>query len=270
MKKNTNEFDYKKLSDYERSFLDKTGYWEEHKVGSRQYARDAQEEEESELSTTTYKIQVRADQCFVPALGCTLKNYMDIAQIFKSKELMNNFISYLFEYAIEDTINGGSPFYYYKKSKTYNFDYPYMLSIIIKWTVSILNVDELEFTKFMSLFSPSKNIDFLHSNYFLISVIFGDTYAFLSPSSNRHFRKSKIDKKVVYYYNPTIVEAGNGEEYFFYAIPISASMILFACEEDTVLYLLEERSRLKLKQVFFGKVALEHAHIKAFFKINFP
>ncbi len=259
----------KTLSDYERSFVEKTGYWDELSVAKRDYAKDVLKEEETDLSTTTFSISVRSNQCFVPALGRTLENYMDIAQIFNSKELMNSYISYLFEYAIEDTLNGGSSFYFYEKSQTYNFDYPYILSIIIKWAVSTLGVNELQFTKFMSQFSPSKNSDFLHPNYFLISVIFGDTYSFLLPSSNRYFRKSRINKKVVYYYNPTIVEAGNGDEYFFYTIPISASMILFACEEETVLYLLEERSHLSLKQILFGKSALERSSTKAFFKINF-
>jgi hypothetical protein len=110
----------------------------------------------------------------------------------------------------------------------------------------------------------------LHANYFLISVIFGDTYSFLAPSTNKHFRKSRINNKVIYYYNPTIVEGGDGEEYFFQSIPISASKILLACKEDTIFYLLEARQNLRLKQVLFGKEVLGRTGIKTFFKINFP
>ena len=260
----------KTLSDYERSYVDKTGYWEKQKTSSRAYAIEVANEEKNELPTATHVVKVRSDQCFIPKLGCILEDYIDIAQIFNRQELMNSFIHFLFEYATEDNINGGSTFYYYTKSQTYNFDYPYILHIIIKWAVSELGANQLGFTRFIRQFSPSKNISFLHANYFLISVIFGDTYSFLSPSTNAHFRKNRINNKVIYYFNPTIVEAGDGEEYFFYSIPISASKILFACEEDTVLYLLEARQDLRLKQTLFGKDVLNHSTIKTFFKIDFP
>jgi len=264
------EYEYKNLSDYEKEFANKAGYWDEVSIGKRQDAQDAQKEEEEDIGTTIHNIYVSEDKCFVPALGCTLGSYTDIVNIFPSKELINDFFAFLINHAIEDTLNKGSVFYYYKNSQTYNFDYPYILHIIIKWAVGKLKVDPLSFTNFMRQFSPSSDAKFLEPNYFLISIVFGDTYNFLSPSSNAHFRKTKVNKKIIYYYNPTLVRGGDGEEYFFHSIPISANMLLFSCARDTILYLFAERNNLQLAQILFGKAVFAHQEANSFFKINFP
>lgn len=264
------QYEYKNLSPYEKEFATKSGYWSELSVAKRQYLKDVQIEEEEDLSTTTYSISVREDKCFVPALGCTLSTYTDIVSIFSSYELINNYFAFLSDYAIEDVVNGGSPFYYYQDSQTYNFDYPYLLHIMIKWAIEELKVDQLSFTNFMRHFSPSNDARYLEPNYFLISIVFGDIYNFLSPSSNAHFRKSKVNKKVVYYYNPTLVRGGDGKEYFFHSIPISANMLLYACSRDTILYLFSERDNLKLSQLLFGRKVFAYKEANSFFKIDFP
>lgn len=264
------DYEYKNLSLYEKEFAEKEGYWNELNIGKREYAQDVKEEEESALGTTIYSISVRSDKCYITVLGCTLSAYTDIVNIFATRELINDFFEFLIEFAIEDTVNGGSPFYYYKDSQTYNFDYPYILHIIIKWATARLEVDLLSFTNFMRQFSPSTNAKFLEPNYFLISIIFGDIHNFLSPSSNGYFRKAKVNNKVIYYYNPTLVQGGDGEKYFFHSIPISANMLLFSCSRDTILYLFSERDNLRLSQLLFGKKVFTYKEANAFFKINFP
>lgn len=259
------------LTEYEQSFVDRTGYWTEEKENQRfdyriKRAADRMASQEKEVFT----ISINEWECYVPGVNGILGDYMDIASLFANNDLIGGFLDSLFSYSLDNDIDGLSPFYYHEKSKVYNFDYNYILYMIIRWSTQILEADEDDMFRFMRRFKAGTNTNFLGSNHFLIHVLFGEQFGLIGSKfiNPRNIRSHKIARAC--YCNSIVIGTDTGEKIFFYGIPIKANMILKYCSRHIVERVLEGRDNLNIKQVYFGKDAAKYRAEDIFFKIDFP
>jgi len=139
----------------------------------------------------------------------------------------------------------------------YVFDYKYLLNIIEKWGVDELGFDEDNFALFMSKFHFDVGEDnFNFRGNFLINILFGFHGDIVA--------KFKYDK---YFYNHMVVkDVQTDEEFYYYGVPILSTSILRYIDSDIVEFLLDKRENFRLKQIMFGKEALDYrSSIKIFF-----
>lgn len=260
------------LSLYERSYIDQTGYWTENMKIKRHY--EYLDNVAKKLSLGDQKeihISLQANECYVPGANAILSEYPDIASLFASKKLLKSFLNFLFTSAMKEKINEMTPYYYHQKSQVYNFDYNYILFMIIAWGTTVLKADKIEMINFMSIFKAGSNQKYLHSNYFLIKSIFSDTHNLIYMKYIKNPRKIYSRKMArAAYCNSTIIRnIEDGKEYFFQAIPIDSNKILLHCSEDIIQQLLEQRELSNIEQLYFGKEVNEKGDREPFLKLDF-
>lgn len=259
------------LTQYEQSFVDRTGFWMVEKENQRLYYSEQKAlAKRSSKEKEVFTISLREGEFYVPGANTVLNDYMSIASLFSNKELIGSFLDFLFSVSLDYNINGLSPFFYHKESQVYNFDYNYILFCIISWCVQELEANEADMYLFLRRFKPGTNPNFLGSNHFLINIVFGGQYdlmgsKFINPLRARSY---KIARDC--YCNSIIIGTETGEELFFQGVPFNGNMILRYCSRPIVIRLLEERDSLNIKQIYFGKDAKKYRAEKIFFEINFP
>ena len=246
-------------------------YWDKKSIESRAKYREESEQEKRKLEEETAydkSILMHDGRVFVPKFNVILEHPMDIAQLFSTSDRMSDFLNFLFSNALNKQNRGGDFFFYNESSKSYNFDYVFILGMIILWSSEVLGADAVKMKKYMLQFSVGKKRGYyLKNNYFLTSCIFGDMYLL----SNKKYRGIDAWSKSPYsrFCNPSIVRAGDGNEYFYYSVPFLATEVLKYLDRNIVLALFEKRGKYTLEQLVFGKEAFASQNqYEAFVRIS--
>lgn len=268
------DIDTSTLSEYEKSYLDKNGFWDSSKVSQRSDNIVMNRVRKTDpLGVREESVSLESWELFVPGVNAILSEYMDIAQLFSTNYNLGRFLDFMFTYSLNNDIDGLSPFYFHPFKKgggNYVFDYSYVLNMIIEWCVVELEAEREEMMKFMKMFVASSKKSFVKSNHFLIGVLFGSHYQIMG-SIFMHPQKIKVNSVVRNAYsNPVIVKSNSGEEFYFLGVPFVSSEIQKYCNPEVVFRLIKERNNLNISQYKWGNEVRYYRTDEVFFRIDFP
>jgi len=241
------------LSENESKLLNEKGYWEE----KYDKHREQWEIEESQKKSREFHITATEKQILVPRYSVVLGEYVDIFSLFSTPARMGNFLDFLFKHSFGDEMFAATPFYFYPRSKSYNFDYPYLLKVMTFWMHEELDVDLYDAHMYLSQFRPSGSKNNEAAAY-LVQIIFDYSYDILSTPFLKNGMRLIGKKAKNIYYNPSTVYAPDGEEYYYRSVPFSSDKILFLCSKEVARMVINRREELSLEQATFGKISKEN------------